>query len=102
MAVNKDRDTVLTGSHDGNVVSWDVATGETHKIGGVGHGNQMNGMVTLGESIFTCGIDNAIKEVNTMTKNFTNTNVKLASQPRGLAGHGTSLIVPCEKEVILS
>ncbi|XP_057373517.1 LOW QUALITY PROTEIN: actin-interacting protein 1-like [Daphnia carinata] len=99
MTVNKNRDTVFTGSHDGTITSWDVATGESHRIGGVGHGNQMNGMVTLGESIFTCGIDNAIKEVNMMTKSFTSTNVKLASQPRGLAGDGTTLIVPCEKEI---
>lgn len=99
MTVNKNRDTVFTGSHDGYITSWDVATGESNRIGGVGHGNQMNGMVTLGESIFTCGIDNAIKEVNIMTKSFTNTNIKLASQPRGLAGNGPTLIVPCEKEV---
>lgn len=99
MTINKNCDTVFTGSHDGFITSWDVATGESHRIGGVGHGNQMNGMVTLGESIFTCGIDNAIKEVNMMTKSFTSTNVKLASQPRGLAGNGTTLVVPCEKEV---
>ena len=99
MTKNKNCDTVFTGSHDGFITSWDVATGESHRIGGVGHGNQMNGMVTLGESIFTCGIDNAIKEVNIMTKSFANTNVKLASQPRGLAGNGTTLVVPCEKEV---
>ena len=99
MTKNKNCDTVFTGSHDGFITSWDVATGESHRIGGVGHGNQMNGMVTLGESIFTCGIDNAIKEVNMMTKSFANTNVKLASQPRGLAGNGTTLVVPCEKEV---
>lgn len=99
MAVNKNRDTVFTGSHDGTITSWDVATGESHRIGGIGHGNQMNGMVTLSESIFTCGIDNAIKEISIMTKMFTSTNIKLASQPRGLAGDGTTLIVPCEKEV---
>ena len=99
MTKNKNCDTVFTGSHDGFITSWDVATGESHRIGGVGHGNQMNGMVTLGESIFTCGIDNAIKEVSMMTKSFANTNVKLASQPRGLAGNGTTLVVPCEKEV---
>ena len=80
MTKNKNCDTVFTGSHDGFITSWDVATGESHRIGGVGHGNQMNGMVTLGESIFTCGIDNAIKEVSMMTKSFANTNVKLASQ----------------------
>lgn len=99
MSLSKNHDTVFTGSHDGVVTSWDVASGESTRIAGVGHGNQMNGMVTIGESVFTCGIDNAIKEVNTMTKSFTNTNIKLASQPRGLAGHGNTLVVPCEKEV---
>ena len=101
MSVSKDRDVVFTGSHDGFVISWDVATGENQRIAGAGHGNQMNGMITIGESVFTCGIDDAVKEINTVTKSFTNTNIKLGSQPRGLAGSGSTLIVPCEKEVHL-
>ena len=99
LAVNGNRDTLYTGSHDGFVTCWDVATGDNDRINGTGHGNQMNGMVTIGESVFTCGIDDSIKEINTLTKSFTSTNIKLPSQPRGLAGQGLTLVVPCEKEV---
>ena len=99
MTLSQDRSTVFTGSHDGIVTSWDVATGDNNRIAGAGHGNQMNGMITLGESIFTCGIDDSIKEINIMTKAFTGTNIKLSSQPRGLAGNGSTLVVPSEKEV---
>ncbi len=99
MSLSKDRETVITGSHDGVVTTWDVATGESNRIAGTGHGNQMNGTVTLGDSVFTCGIDDSIKEINLLNKTFVNTNIKLGSQPRGLAGNGSTLIVPSEKEV---
>lgn len=99
LTVSGNRDTLYTGSHDGFVICWDVATGENERITGTGHGNQMNGMITVGESVFTCGIDDSIKEINTLTKSFTNTNIKLPSQPRGLAGQGSTLVAPCEKEV---
>jgi len=101
LTVNGNRDTLYTGSHDGFVTCWDVATGQNDRISGSGHGNQMNGMVTIGESIFTCGIDDSVKEIDMMTKSFTNTNIKLSSQPRGLAGHGSTLVVPCEKEIVV-
>jgi len=101
LAVNGNRDTLYTGSHDGFVTCWDVATGDNDRINGTGHGNQMNGMVTIGESVFTCGIDDSIKEINTLTKSFTSTNIKLPSQPRGLAGQGLTLVVPCEKEIVV-
>jgi len=101
LTVSGNRDTLYTGSHDGFVICWDVATGENERITGTGHGNQMNGMITVGESVFTCGIDDSIKEINTLTKSFTNTNIKLPSQPRGLAGQGSTLVAPCEKEIVV-
>jgi len=99
LAVNGNRDTLYTGSHDGIVTSWDVATGANDRIRGVGHGNQMNGMVMVGDSLFTCGIDNTVKEIDTATQSFKSTDVKLSSQPRGIAGRDSTLIVPSEKEI---
>lgn len=99
MALSQNRDTLYTGSHDGVVTCWDIASGENDRIGGIGHGNQMNGMVTIGDSVFTCGIDDCIKEFNTLTRAYTSTAIKLASQPHGIAGQQSTLVVPCEKEV---
>jgi len=99
LAVCDGGSSLYTGSHDGVVTWWDVASGDSERISGTGHGNQMNGMVTIGESIFTCGIDDSIKEINTLTKSFTSTNIKLPSQPRGIAGRASTLIIPSEKEI---
>lgn len=101
MTVGRNRDTLYTGSHDGIVTCWDVATGTNDRIRGTGHGNQINGMVTVGDSIFTCGIDNSVKEIDTMNKTYAQMDVKLPSQPRGIAGRDSTLIVPCEKEIAI-
>ena len=92
---------LFTGSHEGVVTRWDVATGCNERIAGRGHGNMMNGMVQVGDAIFTCGIDDSVKQIDTLTGRFVDgVDIKLASQPRGIpASAAATIVVPCEKEV---
>ena len=101
ITLSQNRDILYTGSHDGVVTYWDIASGENNCIGGIGHGNQMNGMITIGDSVFTCGIDNCVKQFDTITKAYTSIVIKLPSQPRGIAGRHSTLVVPCEKEIVV-
>jgi len=101
LSLSKDRQVLFTGSHEGVVTRWDVATGCNERIAGRGHGNMMNGMVQVGDAIFTCGIDDSVKQIDTLTGRFVDgVDIKLASQPRGIAASAAAtIVVPCEKEI---
>lgn len=94
LALSVDRSSVFTGSHDGYITKWNAKTGENIRIEGAGHGNQINGMKATAEVLYTCGIDDTVKEVNLETSAYSGMDVKLLSQPRGLdLGDNTMLVV---------
>jgi len=100
LCLNEDRTKIFTGSHDGNVTYWDAISGVNDRIGGVGHGNQINGMKVAGNTLYTCGIDDTLRLVDLNTYAYTNTSdVKLGSQPRGMDIKDGRVIISTVKEV---
>ncbi|XP_046990675.1 actin-interacting protein 1 [Schistocerca americana] len=99
LALSPDKKTVYTGSHDGFITSWDSKTGENDRIEGKGHGNQINGMKAVDNFLYTCGIDDSIKQVDIATKTYLPTDVKLGSQPRGMDIKGETIVAGTVKEV---
>lgn len=71
LALSPDKKSIYTGSHDGYVTVWDSASGNNDRIQGQGHGNQMNGMKALNEFVYTCGIDDSIKQIDVSSKSYT-------------------------------
>ncbi|KAK9883553.1 hypothetical protein WA026_001732 [Henosepilachna vigintioctopunctata] len=84
MTLSEDRSTIFTGSHDGFVTSWNASTGENNRVEGKGHGNQINGMKALENTLYTCGIDDSLKQIDIEGNTYKPQDVKLASQPRGM------------------
>lgn len=64
LALSDDRSSIFTGSHDGFVTKWNAETGENERIEGVGHGNQINGMRARQNVLYTCGIDDSVKQID--------------------------------------
>jgi hypothetical protein len=73
--------------------------GENDRIQGVGHGNQINGMKTVGDSLYTCGIDDSVKQVDIASNTYTSADIKLGSQPHGMDAKGDTIIIASIKEV---
>uniref|UniRef100_A0A1B6DMK2 Actin-interacting protein 1 n=1 Tax=Clastoptera arizonana TaxID=38151 RepID=A0A1B6DMK2_9HEMI len=101
LTLSPERNTIYTGSHDGFITSWDAKTGENDRIEGVGHGNQINGMKAEGEFLYTCGIDDSVKQVSTSNKAYTNVDVKLPSQPRGMDVKDGVIVTATVKEIVV-
>lgn len=99
LALSPERDTIYTGSHDGYVTTWDAKTGENDRIQGIGHGNQINGMCTVGNYVYTCGIDDSVKQIDAPSKAYTGVDTKLASQPRGMGLKGDTIVTASVKEI---
>lgn len=73
--------------------------GENDRIQGVGHGNQINGMKTIGDSLYTCGIDDSVKEVDIASNTYTSADIKLGSQPHGMDVKDDTIVTASVKEV---
>ncbi|KAK9509508.1 hypothetical protein O3M35_006813 [Rhynocoris fuscipes] len=101
LTLSPDRQTIYTGSHDGFITNWNASTGENDRVEGVGHGNQMNGMKSVDDYLYTCGIDDSLKQVNTKTNSYTSVDVKLGAQPRGMDLKGDIIVAATVKEIIV-
>uniref|UniRef100_A0A646QD15 Actin-interacting protein 1 n=1 Tax=Hemiscolopendra marginata TaxID=943146 RepID=A0A646QD15_9MYRI len=85
LSVTPDKSTLFTGSHDGYVSFWDVASGDCDRVMGRGHTNQVQDMAMNSAALYTCGMDDVVKSISTTTKNYLPWEVKMDSQPRGIA-----------------
>ncbi|XP_011196432.1 actin-interacting protein 1 [Zeugodacus cucurbitae] len=103
LGLSDDRSTIYTGSHDGVVTNWNSGSGVNDRIGGAGHGNQINGIVAWGDFVYTCGIDDSLRQISVESNSYTDFVVKLNCQPRGLAIFRNENIIAlaCVKELTL-
>lgn len=101
LALSDDRSTIYTGSHDGAITNWNSGNGVNGRVDGAGHGNQVNGIRTVGELAYTCGIDDALRQINIEGNVYTDVAIKLNCQPRGLDvfREQNVIVLACQKEV---
>lgn len=101
LTLSEDRSTIYTGSHDGVVTNWNSGSGVNDKVSGTGHGNQINSMRAVGENVYTCGIDDSLRQINIEGNNYTDVSLKLSCQPRGMDvfKEDNILIVACQKDI---
>ncbi|XP_017481037.1 PREDICTED: actin-interacting protein 1 [Rhagoletis zephyria] len=103
LGLSDDRSTIYTGSHDGVVTNWNSGSGVNDRIGGTGHGNQINGIAAWGDYVYTCGIDDSLRQISIEGNTYTDYVVKLNCQPRGLAilRNENIIALACVKELTL-
>ncbi|XP_016934706.1 actin-interacting protein 1 [Drosophila suzukii] len=103
LGLSDDRSTIYTGSHDGVVTNWNSGSGTNDRITGTGHGNQINGIAAWGDFVYTCGIDDSLRQFSVEGNSYTDYVVKLNCQPRGLAilRNENIIALACIKELTL-
>lgn len=103
LGLSDDRSIIYTCSHDGVVTNWNSGNGTNDRISGQGHGNQINGIVSWGEYIYTCGIDDSLRQISVEGNTYTDKMVKLNCQPRGCAvfREQSIIVVACVKEIAI-
>ncbi|XP_077294652.1 actin-interacting protein 1 flr [Arctopsyche grandis] len=107
LALNEDKDKVYTASHDGFVTKWDAKTGVNDRIGGNGHGNQINGLVCDVNSVYSSGIDDTFRKAGhgdgDAAGSYENVTIALGSQPRAMDIYKEKslIVVPTVKELLV-
>jgi hypothetical protein len=56
-------------------------------------------MKVIGNSLYTCGIDDSVKQVDISSNNYTSADIKLGSQPHGMDVKDDTIITASVKEV---
>jgi len=88
-----DSNTLLTGSFDGRVCSWDVATGTGSVIDGQSHSNQVTQFATGSDKCYSVGWDDTLRIIDASAGTFAGSAVKLGAQPKGVATTGKHIVV---------
>ncbi|KAK9494179.1 quinon protein alcohol dehydrogenase-like superfamily [Lipomyces doorenjongii] len=97
LKVASDGKTLYTGSYDGRLVQWDIATGNSTVIAGSGHRNLVTSIVEAGGIIYTAGWDDTVKAVR--GTEFSSLSLSAPSQPKGVAVAGKYLVLATEDAV---
>ncbi|KAJ5291159.1 hypothetical protein N7478_000410 [Penicillium angulare] len=95
-STSEDKETLWTGSFDGRVCSWDVASGTAAEIEGEGHPGYVAGLTPTPEGagrIYSVGWDDTIRSIDVAAKTYTGSASKLTGQPKGVAAGNSTVLV---------
>lgn len=103
LALSEDHSTIYTGSHDGFVTNWNSGNGTNNRVTGNGHGNQINGIRAFGDFVYTCGIDDSLKQISAEGNCYSGVDVKLPCQPRGMDifKEQNIIVIGCVNEIVV-
>jgi WD40 repeat protein len=84
-AMGGDGQTVWTGSFDGKVCTWDVASGVGTVVDGQCHTNQVTDFASSTGQAYSVGWDDTLRTIDVSTNTFAGEAPKLSAQPKGVA-----------------
>ncbi|KAK5634379.1 hypothetical protein RRF57_010093 [Xylaria bambusicola] len=77
--------TLLTGSFDGRVCTWDVASGVGTLVDGQCHTNQVTSFASASGQAYSVGWDDTLRTIDITSNTFAGEAPKLKAQPKGVA-----------------
>lgn len=95
--VSSDLKKLYTGSYDGRIVEWELATGEAKLIAGDGHGSLITDIIEISGSFYSSAWDDKIKSFS--SNSFTSYEISAPSQPKGIAAAGEYLILALDDAI---
>ncbi|KAK3682111.1 WD40-repeat-containing domain protein [Podospora appendiculata] len=95
------RQTLITGSFDGRVCSWDIATGIGGVVDGQTHSNQVTQFAPAQGRIYSVGWDDTLRIVDESANTFAGSSIPLDAQPTSVAATNGSVIVATHKGITI-
>lgn len=97
--------TLWTGSSEGRLCAWDVATGTAETVEGDGHTNIISGLAATASGkhpqVYSVGWDDSLRTTDAGAKTFTGKPTPLSSQPKALTCTADSLLVVAQLESVI-
>ncbi|KAJ2993301.1 hypothetical protein NUW58_g1884 [Xylaria curta] len=84
-AMGSSNGTLWTGSFDGKVCIWDIASGAGTVVDGQCHTNQVTGFASASGQAYSVGWDDTLRIIDVSANTFAGEAPKLSAQPKGVA-----------------
>ncbi|KAI0479657.1 WD40-repeat-containing domain protein [Xylaria cf. heliscus] len=84
-AMGGNGETLWTGSFDGKVCTWDIASGVGTVVDGQSHTNQITDFASASGQAYSVGWDDTLRIIDVPAKTFAGEAPKLSAQPKGVA-----------------
>ncbi|KAF3939390.1 Beta-TrCP [Dactylella cylindrospora] len=84
LGIADDGKTLWTGSYEGRVCSWDLATGTAQVPESQTHTNQVVGFTASPGRVYSIGMDDTFRTIDTNVRDFTGSILSTTGQPRGI------------------
>lgn len=92
LCASSDAAALWTGSFDGRVCRWDLASGAATIVDGQAHTNQVAQLTPRAGRVYSVGWDDTLRTVDEAAAAFVGEPVGLAAQPRGAAAAGDGTV----------
>ena len=90
--------TLFTGSSDGRICAWDIASGTAQAPDGEQHTNYVSGITASAQGrIYSVGWDDSLRAIDASVKAFLSRSCKTDGQPSGVAIAGNTTVVATHK-----
>ncbi|KAK9457460.1 WD40-repeat-containing domain protein [Dipodascopsis uninucleata] len=99
LKISKDGNFLYTGSYDGRVIRWNIATGDNELVIGDGHSNLVTGIVESGDSIFSAAWDDTLRKIE--SSSFTGSPLSIGSQPKAVSESKDHIVVITEENLFV-
>lgn len=86
------KDGLFTGSYDGRISKWNLATGEASAE--IGHTNLVVGMTSTESAIYTAGWDDKLQTLDASTQSV------IPAQPRAIASNCSTVVIVTEETLL--
>jgi WD40 repeat protein len=90
---------LVTGSFEGKVIGWDLATGTGTAVDGQTHTNQVTQFAASSGRVYSVGWDDALRIVDESANTFAGSSIKLPAQPKGVSISDGRVIVALNSSV---
>jgi WD40 repeat protein len=98
-AIGVDDKSLWTGSFEGRVCTWDIASGRGLAVRGQTHTNQVTGFANAPGRVYSVGWDDTLRTVDEPTQTFLGESTKLDAQPIGICSASGRVYVATAKGI---
>ncbi|XP_022094433.1 WD repeat-containing protein 1-B-like [Acanthaster planci] len=100
-ALSSDASCIYSADIDCNVMCWNAETSECEATTGKSHTNMLMDMSTNGDTLVTVGMDDKIRFIDTIKKEFTDEVIGLDSQPQCVTSKGDLIVAGTLQDLCL-